>query len=64
MAEFTKEDLGLRCPDHPTAEVRHSWVRRQVRIMGVVNPSLDTDSDHTYQCATCWRYLLPKARTQ
>lgn len=50
--------LPWRCPQHPDAQIRHSWTRHQY-VYGDGYPRGGHDSDHKYECAECGLELAP-----
>lgn len=53
--------LPYLCPEHPTAQVRHSWDRTRTEVnWGPHRPRIllsKTDRNHKYECAKCNREL-------
>lgn len=51
------------CPEHPEAQIRHSWDRTRTEVnWGPYRPRhtvSETESNHRYECAECGRELAP-----
>lgn len=56
MNTQTKKDLPWVCPDHPKAQIRHTWDRTQY-YLNQYPAGTPMDSAHRYECAECGRQL-------
>lgn len=54
----TEETLPWVCPDHPSAQIRHSWDQSHY-IMNGYPAGLGIKSNDKYECAVCGRELAP-----
>lgn len=54
----TETTLPEFCPEHPTAQVRREWNRKQY-IMNGYPAGRPIDTDHQYFCNECNRELAP-----
>ena len=58
---MTERPLPWTCPEHPYAEVRHTWTRTRHEVSyGANRPRVvlsEDDSGHRYECSTCGRAL-------
>ena len=46
------------CPDHPNAQIRHSWDETHYVLNGYP-AGLGTKNHHRYECVECGRELAP-----
>ena len=51
--------LPYICPEHPRAQVRHTWDRTQFVYGDGYPRGSGIDSNHQYECAICRRALAP-----
>ncbi len=52
----TDEPLPYVCPDHPMAQVKHSWDQSHY-IIGGYPAGLGFKTNHAYACNECGRHL-------
>lgn len=56
------EWLPWVCPEHPKAQIRHSWDRTQY-VMNGYPAGQALDMNHRYECAVCGRELAAAQET-
>ncbi|MFW6148140.1 MAG: hypothetical protein ACOC6B_07105 [Thermodesulfobacteriota bacterium] len=56
MTDNNEQSLPSVCPEHPDAEIRHTWDRKHYVLNGLpAGAGLDTN--HRYECAVCGRQV-------
>ena len=50
------------CPDHPDAQIRHSWDQKHCVFNGYP-AGTGWQTNHTFECANCGRELAAKPIT-